>query len=109
MTSACLDCGRRYGDRYGFPDLIVPEDVWEAINPGSGGGGLLCPSCICARAYRAGVRAAAYFASGPFEQPRPQHAAQAPQDGANGGDVGSGKGEGVSTPQRGAQAPGEGA
>jgi hypothetical protein len=39
---------------------------------------------------------------------RPQHGAQAPQDGANGGDVGSGRGEGVSTPQRGAQAPGEG-
>jgi hypothetical protein len=38
----------------------------------------------------------------------PQNAAQAPQDGANGGDVGSGKGEGVSTPQTGAQAPGEG-
>jgi hypothetical protein len=36
-----------------------------------------------------------------------QDAAQAPQDGANGGDVGSGKGEGVSTPQTGAQAPGE--
>lgn len=39
---------------------------------------------------------------------RAQDAAQAPQDGANGGDVGSGRGEGVSTPQRGAQAPGEG-
>lgn len=39
---------------------------------------------------------------------RPQDGAQAAQDGANGGDVGSGKGEGVSTPQTGAQAPGEG-
>lgn len=65
---ACLDCGRRYGDRYGFPDLIVPDDVWEAINPGSNGGGLLCPSCICARAYRAGVSARAVFTSGPFVQ-----------------------------------------
>jgi hypothetical protein len=42
------------------------------------------------------------------EQECPQDAAQAPRDGANGGDVGSGKGEGVSTPQTGAQAPGEG-
>lgn len=42
------------------------------------------------------------------EQLRPQDDAQAPQDGANDGDVGSGRGEGVSTPQRGAQAPGEG-
>jgi hypothetical protein len=93
-NGACLDCHRRYGDEHGFPDLIVPDDVWEAINPGSDGGGMLCPSCICARAYRAGVRAVAYFASGPFEQDHPQNAAQAPQDGANGGDVGSGKGEG---------------
>jgi hypothetical protein len=67
-NGACLDCHRRYGDEHGFPDLIVPDDVWEAINPGSDGGGMLCPSCICARAYRAGVRAVAYFASGPFEQ-----------------------------------------
>jgi hypothetical protein len=66
-NGACLDCHRRYGDEHGFPDLIVPDNVWEAINPGSDGGGLLCPSCICARAYRAGVRAVAYFASGPFE------------------------------------------
>jgi hypothetical protein len=80
-NGACLDCHRRYGDEHGFPDLIVPDDVWEAINPGSDGGGMLCPSCICARAYRAGVRAVAYFASGPFEQDHPQHAAQAPGEG----------------------------
>lgn len=63
---ACLDCKRRYGDEYGFPDLMIPDDAWEAILPGWGDGGLLCPSCICARAYAAGVQAHAYFASGPF-------------------------------------------
>jgi hypothetical protein len=64
---ACLDCKRRYGDEYGFPDLIVPNDVWEQIAPGMGSGGLLCPSCMCARAWAVGAIAPAYFASGPFD------------------------------------------
>ena len=62
---ACLDCKRRYGDRYGFPDLIVSPETWEAIHP-EGEDGLLCPSCICARAYAAGIVARAEFRSGPF-------------------------------------------
>ena len=65
---ACLDCKRRYGDQYGFPDLIVSDEVWEAICPGMDGGGLLCPSCICARAHAAGIAGeVARFTSGPFE------------------------------------------
>lgn len=64
---ACLDCNRKYGDSYGFPDLIVSDDVWEEINPRSNGAGLLCPSCICARAHAAGIESrGAEFRSGPF-------------------------------------------
>jgi hypothetical protein len=63
---ACMDCKRRYGDEYGFPDLMVPDWVWEAICPGMNGGGLLCPSCICARTYATGIEAKAIFTSGPF-------------------------------------------
>ena len=64
---ACLDCKRRYGDEYGFPDMLVADEVWEKINPGSNGGGLLCPSCINARAHRVGIENAGMaFMSGPF-------------------------------------------
>jgi hypothetical protein len=64
---ACLDCHRKYGDIHGFPDLIVPDWVWEKINPGSDGGGLLCPSCLCGRAARLGLQnIEAQFTSGPF-------------------------------------------
>lgn len=63
---ACLDCKRRYGDKYGFPDLVVSDEVWEQINPESNGAGLLCPSCLCARAHALGISAQAVFTSGPF-------------------------------------------
>ncbi len=67
----CLDCGRHYGDLYGFPDLNVSDEVWAILCPERAPGGLLCPSCMCARAYRKGIRAVAYFASGPFEETAP--------------------------------------
>lgn len=64
---ACLDCKRRYGDEYGFPDMLVSDEVWEQLNPGSNGAGLLCPSCINARAHAAGIENAGMaFVSGPF-------------------------------------------
>lgn len=64
---ACWDCGRRYGDEYGFPDLVVPHDIWNNhISPTGNEGGLLCPSCICRRAHAAGVQCRAEFRSGPF-------------------------------------------
>ena len=47
--AGCLDCGRRYGDEYGFPDLLIPNWAWNVILPGSEGGGLLCPCCIIRR------------------------------------------------------------
>lgn len=64
---ACYDCGRPYGDEYGFPDLVVPHEVWNNdISPTGDEGGLLCPSCMCKRAYDAGVQCVAVFRSGPF-------------------------------------------
>lgn len=63
---ACWDCGRRYGDEHGFPDLVVPDDVWAQVSPTGNAAGLLCPSCLCRRAHRAGVRTTARFTSGPF-------------------------------------------
>lgn len=63
--ASCLDCKRRYGDQYGFPDLVVSDETWAAIHP-EGKHGLLCPSCMCARAHTAGVAARAEFRSGPF-------------------------------------------
>jgi hypothetical protein len=62
----CHDCGRLYGDEHGFPDLVVPHDVWRQISPTGDEGGLLCPSCICARAHNAGIETIAEFRSGPF-------------------------------------------
>lgn len=64
----CEDCGRPYGDEHGFPDLIVPAWIWEQLMPCRDGGGLLCPSCMCARAYKLDIHCLALFKSGPFYQ-----------------------------------------
>ena len=67
LKGCCLDCGRKYGDEYGFPDLVVPHDVWAKISPTGDSGGLLCPSCMCRRAADAGLsEVPAVFRSGPF-------------------------------------------
>lgn len=66
LVSGCEDCGRLYGDIHGFPDLIVPNDIWELLMPGRNGGGLLCPSCMCKRASDLGIHCQAIFRSGPF-------------------------------------------
>lgn len=64
---ACFQCGRRYGDEYGFPDLMIGDKAWEQIMPERPeGGGLLCPSCICYRLHEAGIKTIGYFASGPI-------------------------------------------
>lgn len=64
---ACYDCGRPYGDEHGFPDLVLPDEVWKRISPKEDGGGLLCPSCICKRLYDAGLsNVEARFTSGPI-------------------------------------------
>jgi len=67
MKGCCLDCGRKYGDEFGFPDLVVSPDVWKIISPTGDEGGLLCPSCMCRRAADAGLsNIPAVFRSGPF-------------------------------------------
>ena len=66
-VAGCHDCGRPYGDKHGFPDLVVSFDVWKRISPTGDEGGLLCPSCICKRVHDAGITScAAGFKSGPF-------------------------------------------
>lgn len=63
----CDECGRPYGDEHGFPDLIIPLHIWKRISPHGHEGGLLCPSCICAALYRAGISdCPAAFFSGPI-------------------------------------------
>jgi len=64
--SGCVDCGRPYGDQYGFPDLIIPDEAWLAISPTGHGGGLLCPSCICQRLHVRGITCEGRFTSGPL-------------------------------------------
>ncbi len=51
----CYDCRRPYST---FRDVVVPDSVWEAINPTfHEGAGLLCPLCILRRIYvRVGKR-----------------------------------------------------
>jgi len=66
----CVDCGRRYGDP-GFPDLVIENDAWRAISPNHDTGGLLCPSCICARLEIAGIECQGGFLSGPLCNPDP--------------------------------------
>jgi hypothetical protein len=66
-ATCCQDCDRPYGAEHGFPDLIIPFDVWKRISPSGDEGGLLCPSCICARLHKAGIRCEGAFMSGPIE------------------------------------------
>lgn len=55
MRAACFDCDRQYGDEHGFPDLVIPNDIWRRISPSGDEGGLLCPSCICKRLHHAKI------------------------------------------------------
>ena len=43
----CYDCRLKYNE---FPDMIIPNDLWELINPTEHkGAGILCPTCIANR------------------------------------------------------------
>ena len=45
--SCCYDCGMKYGE---FPDMVIPNDLWELINPSKyKGSGILCPTCTVSR------------------------------------------------------------
>ena len=48
-TGTCYDCGLWYGCS-SWVDAIVPNDVWELINPSEHeGSGLLCFNCMTRR------------------------------------------------------------
>ena len=66
LPGACADCGKKYGDEFGFPDLIIDDDAWLQISPRGSEGGLLCPSCICRRLHAAGIKCQGRFTSGPL-------------------------------------------
>ena len=70
--AACQDCDRPYGSEHGFPDLIIPFWAWERISPSGNDGGLLCPSCICARLHKAGIQCEGAFMSGPIRSISPE-------------------------------------
>lgn len=63
---SCFDCGRAYGEKHGFPDLVISNWAWEQISPSGDEGGLLCPSCICKRLVDKGIRCEGAFMSGPI-------------------------------------------
>lgn len=66
QPTRCHDCGRKYGDEHGFPDLVIPDDAWKRIAPDWKGNGLLCPSCICQRLHDMGITTTGRFTSGPL-------------------------------------------
>ena len=68
LVAGCEDCGRSYGYEHGFPDLVLPNDVWAKISSTGDENGLLCPSCIVARCVKEGIECKATWRSGPFCQ-----------------------------------------
>lgn len=69
--TGCHDCGRPYGSA-GFPDLVIPNSAWRQISPTGDDGGLLCPSCICARLEISGITCEGAFMSGPIRTVSPE-------------------------------------
>lgn len=57
MSCTCQECGNQY-----TVDVVVPDDVWNAIRPSGKpeGGGMLCGSCIFARIEAAELQYASY-------------------------------------------------
>lgn len=65
-AAMCYDCGRLYGEEHGFPDFVIPNEVWNQISPTGDEGGLLCPSCIVRRLVAFGLTdVPGRFTSGP--------------------------------------------
>lgn len=53
QDARCYDCARPYAS---IGDCVVPNEVWERINPtGHKGAGILCANCIIERLHVVGV------------------------------------------------------
>jgi len=50
---SCYDCGLPYGDD-GWIEANIPDEIWNAISPSGGGGGILCITCMAKRLKKAG-------------------------------------------------------
>ncbi len=63
----CYDCGLKY-DSPKWCDVIIPNDIWELINPTyHEGAGLLCFNCIAGRLVELGLENVKIeIKSGPF-------------------------------------------
>src|SRR3546814_15589950 len=66
--TGCHDCGRPYGNEHGFPDLVIPNDVWRRISHSGNDGGLLYPSCLDDRLHQASIPCEGAFMSGPINR-----------------------------------------
>ena len=66
-VAECYDCGLDYGSDT-WVDVIVPDDIWELINPTYyRGAGLLCFNCMVRRLQFLGLEDVPMkIASGPF-------------------------------------------
>jgi hypothetical protein len=65
---SCADCRLPYSDD-GWCDCVVPDDVWEQINPSKEHGGVLCLHCMARRIHRLGLDGVPLkVTSGPFSQ-----------------------------------------
>lgn len=68
IGAACYDCRLPYGCD-AWADLLVPDTIWEKINPSfHREGGLLCCNCTVRRLRQVGLEwnVPFYFGSGPF-------------------------------------------
>jgi len=65
--SQCYDCGLPYDDP-SWIEAIVPDSVWEVINPTyHAGAGLLCINCMAKRCAESGlVNVPIQLTAGPF-------------------------------------------
>ena len=61
--SQCDDCGREYG-----ADLNIPDWAWKKISLNSDDNGHLCPTCICERLEKAGIKTVGRFVSGALKE-----------------------------------------
>ncbi len=69
MGKRCYVCGKEYGS-IGWCDIIVPDYIWDKINPTNPkveDGGLLCFNCIAESLEKIGLKDVPIkITSGPF-------------------------------------------